>query len=319
VTLASRIDPVTVRWLHDGRIAVGMLNVVAGRPGSGKGLFTTHVAAAVSREGVVLLSSAEDHAGAVIRPRLEAAGANLDRVHVERFVLPAGIKVLEERIQETGARLVVIDPFAAHLQGVHRTDDSVRQVTDPLEQLAESTETTFLIVDHVLKHVSPRAQPLMAVGGGSSGLPSAARCVYLVGRDPGDRERVCVFNVKNNAGGPEQPPISFLIEGVPFLDKTGQPGTAGVLLPDHGTAFPEPMAMLVGDSVGRGRPSSERDAAMEWLKGFLDGNEVTAAEVKQEAAEQGISETTLARAKKDLGIEPKQHDRAWWWRLPDAA
>ena len=68
--------------------------MVAGNPGLGKSQFTTYLAAQVStggnwpaREGKcpygsVLMLSAEDDVADTIRPRLEAAGADIDRVLV---------------------------------------------------------------------------------------------------------------------------------------------------------------------------------------------------------------------------------------------
>src|SRR4051812_25513934 len=82
VTLAE-VKPERVSWLWPGRVPLGMLTLLVGDPGLGKSLLTIDMAAKASRaEADVLLLSAEDHAGATIRPRAEAAGAYLERIHL---------------------------------------------------------------------------------------------------------------------------------------------------------------------------------------------------------------------------------------------
>ena len=84
-----------VRWLWPGRIPLGKLTVLDGDPGMGKSTVTLTIAAKVSTgspfpDGArpepadVILLSAEDEIADTIRPRLEAAGADL----TQAFVLP---------------------------------------------------------------------------------------------------------------------------------------------------------------------------------------------------------------------------------------
>src|SRR5205807_108302 len=90
----SDIKAVPIRWLWPGRIARGNLSVLAGNPGLGKSQICASLAGIVTSGGTwpvdgsrcdvgsVLILSAEDGAAGTIRPRHEAAGANLDRVHI---------------------------------------------------------------------------------------------------------------------------------------------------------------------------------------------------------------------------------------------
>lgn len=85
--LLSEVVPERVRWLWEGRIALGKLNLVDGDPGTGKSAATTDLAARVSvgkpwpdgvkcvAGGVVILS-AEDGLADTIRPRFDAAGGD---------------------------------------------------------------------------------------------------------------------------------------------------------------------------------------------------------------------------------------------------
>ncbi len=90
----SDIEAKPVSWLWPGRIARGKLTIIAGNPGLGKSQITASIAAVVTQggrwpldrspctAGDVLFLSAEDDPADTLRPRLEAAGANLHRVHV---------------------------------------------------------------------------------------------------------------------------------------------------------------------------------------------------------------------------------------------
>src|SRR3989344_9166229 len=94
----ANIEPEPITWLWHGRIALGKLTLIAGDPGLGKSLLTTTLAACVSRGypwpvdgtdaplGNVILLSAEDDAADTIRPRLDAAEADVTRVQILKAV-----------------------------------------------------------------------------------------------------------------------------------------------------------------------------------------------------------------------------------------
>ena len=85
----SDIPAEKLSWLWPGRIPLGKLTLLAGDPGLGKSFITLDIAARVTRgpigrmvqstgqPGSVIVLSAEDDAADTIRPRLEAAGADL--------------------------------------------------------------------------------------------------------------------------------------------------------------------------------------------------------------------------------------------------
>ncbi len=131
----SAIRPEQVKWLWSQRIPRGKLVVLDGDPGLGKSTLTLDFAARVSageampdqsrrrRPAGVVILSAEDGPADTIRPRLEAAGADLDQVFVldtvatpegdHYFAIPDDIPTLERSVQERKAALVVIDPLTA--------------------------------------------------------------------------------------------------------------------------------------------------------------------------------------------------------------
>jgi hypothetical protein len=86
-SLAS-MAPTVIRWLWEGRIALGKTTLVTGGPDLGKSTLLLDIAARVSsggrwpdgrrcRKRAVLIASAEDDFADTVVPRLKAAGADL--------------------------------------------------------------------------------------------------------------------------------------------------------------------------------------------------------------------------------------------------
>jgi RecA-family ATPase len=131
--------------LWPGILWVGKPTLLVGDPGLSKSTMVCDVVARVTRhrewpcsdattiDGDVLMLSAEDDVADTLRPRLEAAGADLNRVHflesiivgtkgtVQRHSWPSLVEhigALTEWLQAHSAlRLLVVDPLAAYLTG----------------------------------------------------------------------------------------------------------------------------------------------------------------------------------------------------------
>src|SRR5262245_7816629 len=107
---ASRIAAEPVEWLWPGRVPFGMVTVFAGMPGVGKSTILYDLAARTTKnDRTALVVTAEDHLAAVVRPRLEAAGAVLSRVEVvtELPTLPDDVSRIAEDVQRFDAALVI--------------------------------------------------------------------------------------------------------------------------------------------------------------------------------------------------------------------
>jgi hypothetical protein len=316
----DRVKAEKVSWLWREHIPFGMISVVAGRPDQGKGLFAAYLAADASRRGInVLYSAIEDSHGTMTRPRLEAAGANMKRIHLmwDDFRLPLHFARLEKEIKLRKAGLLVIDPLAAHLsQGVSRQSDSIRKVSTPLKKLAEKYGMAVLIIDHVTKKVARNSHPLAAIGGSGSGLPSAARAAYLFGATDTDDDRRVLCPIKFNI---EDWPLalSFEIDVVEIEGVNPQPA----LVFEETVAAFDPMHLLIkdkdgGGGGGLGRPPDKRAAASEWLATYLAmaGAPVLGSKVLEDAKQYGMSEKTLRRAAKEMEIikrPPTGKNSAW--------
>lgn len=297
---ASSVKPKKVSWLWRDRLPQGMIAVVAGKPDQGKGLFAAHVAAEVSQTGNVLYSAIEDDAGMMTRPRLEAAGANLDNVLLWRFTLPQQAEELEAHVIAQDIRLVVVDPFAAHLVGVSRHSDNIREVLTPLSGMAERTGCCVLIVEHALKRVSKDAHPLNAIGGSGSGLPAASRMAFVFGVDPADDERRILCTVKSNLCATPKP-VAFEIDS----EEIAIVGEVPSLVFQGECEFDARRLLQVESGDGKpGRRPDKRADACEWITNYLAaaGQPVPSKVVMEDGKHHGMTARTLRRAADDMGV-----------------
>lgn len=325
---ADKVKPERVEWLWLERIPRGMISIVAGRPDQGKGLFMAYLAAAVTRMrielpdgswryGQVLYSAAEDSHGLMTAPRLIAAGAIMKNVYLDRFLLPLQQSELETFVMENNIDLVVMDPIAAHLKGVSRHSDNIRQVLNPLAEFIDESRTAVVMVEHVLKRFGKNSHPLAAIGGSGSGLPAAARMAFILGVDPSDDDRRILASVKANIRDTPKA-VAFEVDSTE-LDEVGD--VPFLLFEDDNLDF-DPLRLLVTESSGKiGRPPDKRAAAAEWLTNYLykAGVPVQAGKVIEDAKHYGMTLKTLRRAAADMGVirNPPGGGRNCTWELPD--
>jgi hypothetical protein len=316
---AASVEAERVDWLWQNRIPRGMLSLVAGKPDQGKGLFASFLAADVSSNGGrVLYSASEDSASLMTRPRLEAAGADLDNVLLWRFALPKNGRELGEIVVNEKIDLIVMDPLASHLTGgISRHSDNIRTVLTPLTELVESTGTAVLIIEHALKRVPTSGHPLDAIGGSGSGVPAACRTAFVFGKDPDDADRRILAPAKFNIG-PMPKALTFEVD-VEDLDKVGD---VPFLEMDEELMTFDPMRLFnTKNQPGKvGRPADKRAAAAEWLTTYLAENGPTKSSTVQEDAKQyQMAAKTLRRAAEDMGVvkNPPGGGRNCTWDLPD--
>jgi RecA-family ATPase len=285
VVCLADVRPERVEWLWASRIPLGKVTVLDGDPGLGKSTITLDLGARVSTgrpmpgetaalppAGVVLLS-AEDGLADTIRPRLDAAGADVSRIVALTAVsgedgdrlptLPQDLDRLEDTIQEHDAALVVVDVLMAYLSGdvnAHR-DQDVRSVLARLAAMADRTRAAVIVLRHLNKATGG---PAIYRGGGSIGISGAARSALVVGRDPDDESRLVLAVVKSNLAA-TAPSLAYRIvdrSGVAAIDWEGASDlTASQLLVIHrpiarrsarGSLPPAPLADVTNPPRGAG-------------------------------------------------------------------
>jgi hypothetical protein len=307
----SRLSARPVAWLWPGRLPLGKLSILDGDPGLGKSLVTLDLCARLSTgrpwpdgspgagPAAAVVLNAEDGAEDTIRPRLEACGADLDRVFVlprdesdmgTPLRLPGQAAVLEAIVAGTGARLVVIDPVLTFLgPGVNTSSDQgVRWALAPLARLAERRGCAVLLVRHLNKSGGSRS---LYRGLGSIGLVGACRTAWLIADDPRAPGRRVLAPMKNNLAAP-QPALAF--EVVP---RDGGPLSVSWQGPTDWKAD-----ALLAEAQLRPRRPTPREAAREFLADLLRDGPRTTREIWEKAEERGLSARTLQRAARQLKV-----------------
>lgn len=333
------VKPRPVEWLWPGRVARGKLTLIVGNPDVGKSLVTLDLAARISMgmcwpgiprtaspTGSVVLLSAEDDLDDTVRPRLDAAGADVARIvalrSVQRWDLESGgpivqpfslgrdLPALEQAIGRTGqVRLVVIDPVSAYLGKCDSHNNSeVRALLAPLAELANRHRVAVIGVTHLNK--SARGSALYRVMG-SLAFVAAARPVWLVGKDKEDPARRLMVSVKNNLAA-DLPGLAYTIgdngDGHPVLEWSSAP------------VFATADDLLGADNDEQAKGAAIREA-VNWLVDALSDGPVPATEIKARAKSDGIAPRTLDRAKEQLQVIAERvgfgPGSKWIWRLPD--
>jgi hypothetical protein len=326
--LCSEVQPVQLEWLWPGYLPRGKLAILDGDPEIGKSLLAIDLIARLSRGDALpdaqpaprpctsILISTEDERADTIRPRAEAAGVVLDRFvtprqlndQVPRF--PDHIPALEELIRASTADLVVVDPLIAFLppRVAANVDQQVRKVLSPLAMLAARTGCTILLLRHLTKMRTSRA---LFRGQGSVGIIAAARMGLFVAPHPElPDDRVLAVSKSNLAARP--PALGYRViktaSGQPAIEWTG------------------PLD-LTADGLCRRKVITAvkaRDRAIDWLRRELANGPRKSAELHASAAEVGIPEKTLHRAKEQIRVEShrvyhkKEKFGEWYWYDPNA-
>lgn len=326
----SEVQPESVEWLWPGRLPAGKEVILDGDPALGKSTIAVDFAARLSTGtrwpdgapcplAATVIMSAEDGLSDTIRPRLDAAGADVSKVfaltevgylgpdgtRLTRLPSLADLPSIEQAVQRTNARLLVVDVLMAYLGNgtdSHK-DQDVRSVLHGLAAMAERTGCCVLLLRHLNKSGAGAA---LYRGGGSIGIIGAARAGFVVAVDPDDDTRRIFAPLKCNlAATPDA--LAYRLVSSGEVAKVQWEGT---------------VAHSASDLLSRRDDDderSERDEAAEWLADYLtaNGGEAKAGDVIRAASRDGIAKTTLHRARKRAGVGTVKSGLhgGWTWQL----
>lgn len=302
---ASKIKRRPVEYIWEEHIPYGMLSIVAGAPGKGKSTFGLKVAADVSHDDLVIVSSYEEPEEESIVPKLEAAGADMDNVEIRKFRFPGGLKRLEKFVKDEGARLLIMDTASDHSPASIYHVRDIRTSFEPLVDMCRETDLAILMVSHTIKKVDLKADPLNAIGGSQGGLAAMVRCAYLFGYAPGDIDTRALVQLKCNVDL-DRPGLMFEMDVHEFDDGM----TAPYLLSKGRT---NTSAMNVFTAQPRPDPT-KLEAIAEWLVERLstEMEPMPETKIKEEAKEQGHGLRNLRRVADILEINRTEG----FWKLP---
>jgi len=316
----SDVKAERVHWLWEERIPQSMVTILAGDMGMCKTWITCALTAAVSRgrrlaecktlskPANVLLYSAEDSIPITLKPRLVGCNANCKRVFTYPFgarddlnFSPFGMTDFKQQIVKLRAKLVVIDPLLAYTSGMdsYRPND-VRAIMSPLMSIADECSCAIVCTHHLNKGKHAKAIYRLIASGQ---FPAAARSVLLVGKNPRDPIQYGIAHIKCN--------VSALAP------------TLGYVIVDGQLEFTGESDLTADDLLAaESKTKRPKDIAHDLLIEVLDGGKpMRQKRLFKKAKDAGISESTLRRVAKDLGVKKKRKGGLagagyWVWRLP---
>lgn len=332
---AHQITTRSIDWLWKPWLARGVVSVLDGDPGVGKSMLTMDLVARLTTGRAMpldgdshppqncLVVALEDPLDSVVRPRLEAAGADLSSVAFLEGVketgpggsleavmqLPRDLDLITAETVRHQPALMVIDPLFAVLgldkrgRCIKASDDQgVRQLTGQFKVLAERVGTHIMLVRHLNKASGGAA---IKRGSGSIAITGQARSVLLAAKDPNNHECGILAMTKTNlAAMPKSIRYRITSDGLSSrLDCLGPcDATADELLSPGTTA----------DYFKRAVTTAE-----DFLEVALQDGGRTWEDLVAMAAKEGIAEITLRRAREEKDLEKEfvaKHKCVW--KLP---
>lgn len=295
-----------IEWLWRGWIPKAMLTMLVAPPGMGKSAFVLGGIVLPIVQGKpwpdgqpgqrspdkVLLVDTEGTQG-ITRDRLIAY-----RVPPDRILFPTAdwkddvqlddpdqFDSLRETIRVHRPALVVIDA----LRSAHSGDENnsrVSRILSGLQVLARDMKVAIVVVHHTRKLAD--GEPLTQNSArGSNAQTAVPKSVIGIEQPDPDSEWRKVSVIKSNVSVPPNP-IGFRIK-------------------DSGLEF--------GPAPGRPQKTTELQSAVDFLRDELGGGERPSKEVQDAASKKGITDKTLRRACKAIGVKVKKKGNQWFWAL----
>jgi hypothetical protein len=272
--------------------------------------------------GRSIIISAEDNEQTALQPRLVAAGADLEQIEIvdevnvptalggvlaRPVLLPDDVPEFERLIRGTEAQLLIVDPIMAFIGHDRRgrpidahKDQSVRQMMYPLRRLAERTGVCIILIRHLTKSLVASA---IRRGLASIGIAAAARSVLMAAEHPRMAGVRALAGVKTNLG--------FMAPTFTYRMVASKAGAPRIEWIDECDYTADDLLQRVAVRT----PSRQREAEM-FLKELLEPGPMAAVEVMARTSARGLSEGTLNRAAKRLGVNRLKTVKTWMWELP---
>ena len=311
-------------WLKWPILAIGKITSIVGDPEVGKSTLTAALIAQItsgqgtwpfpdktSRTGDVVVLAAEDDIGDTWNPRLEAAGADMDRVafvqsvmekdargrRTRRMVaLNRDLDLLASAIREKkpGTVLVVFDPLSAYFG--ERTDShndaAVKRVLSLVADFAVRLRVAVLAIAHFNKTTNAKALYRIA---GSIAMVGNAQATYAVLYDPQDvnHERRLVLRVKNNLCK-ERGGLAYSVAQSPRFEDIGY-----AVIEDDPVCDDVDEVLRAAAAANTDTRSVVDDCAAWFLK-YVEATplqQVRSTEAEAAAKDAGYSRTSFVRAR----------------------
>lgn len=311
---ASGVEIKEPEWLIPGYIPKYGITTIAGEGGVGKTSLWCSIVASITTgkqhfltqgknipfenepEDVVVFS-AEDSWEYVLKRRLEANGADMDRILYmgasdERFVdLNFDSDLLKGIIETNKPDLVVYDPVQAFVPANLRMGDrnAMRKCFTPLIGFGETYKTTSIIIAHANKQSGVWGRKRIA---DSSDIWDSSRSVLMTGMVPDSDGLRYITHEKSNWGKLEESVLYGLDDGVPIFKSYTKK---------------KDREFILDESRKKNIAPAQEDAKEFILSTLKEHKQMEVKELDELAEVNGISKNAMKNAKAALNKEGAIH------------
>ena len=322
---ASSFEARTARYLIEPYIPRGMLSIIGGVSGTGKTSLALSLAAAVSsgralpfeaagtvhKPEKVLYLTVENDPHIVLRPRVEAMGADIDRLF---FLGGVGVNMtspeLCDFIQQEHISMLVFDPIQSFLPPGTQMGraEQIRPIMDKVIDLSANADLSTILISHMSKP-GPGVVSALDRLLGSSDFRNAARSIMIVGRDPENPDQRVFAHAKNSIGLPGQAQRYHISDkGLVVFDGETTLTADQIIAQTENAA---PRAQKAANTLNAA--ISDLDKALGFM-GWVD-----VATVYTLSAAAGYSDRTMRRAKNVMGLKVlktgmQPNQKTYWYR-----
>lgn len=306
----SSVKSKKVEWLWYPYIPYGKLTILQGDPGEGKSTFILNIAALltkgenmpdgyrVPKPQYVVYQTAEDNIADTVKPRLVSAGADCEKVAYivdDENSLNLEDPRLEKIIEQTHAKLLILDPLQAYL--TQNSDlisaGRMRQKLKRIADIAEKYKCAIVIIGHMNK---TSGEKNIYRGLGSIDITAIARSVLMIVRDKDDAQKRYMFPIKSSLA-PEGESIAFRFDKRKGLSWIGK-------------------SYIAINKEEFGIDNSKTAITKRVILESLENHDVLSKDILKKLKLMGISERTANEVKRELGVSSYKRNGTWYWKLP---
>lgn len=300
-----------VEWLWYPYIPYGKITILQSDPGTGKTTLMLQLAAWLSKGEAlpltekestpinIIYQTAEDGLEDTIKPRLLKSGADCSKILVideSEGELSMNDERIEEAINKTGAKLVILDPIQAYVGSnvdLNRANE-IRPVLKQLGVVAEKYNCAIVLIGHMNKSSNSKSTYR---GLGSIDFQATARSVLIVGRLK-DKPSIRIIGHDKSSLAQEGKPMAFEID-------------------EQGFRWIGEYDISMEDILSGTGTESKMKLAENFLKDILKDGEKLQTDVLSKSNLMGISKRVLDEAKKSIGVISTKKGKAWYWELEE--
>lgn len=302
-----------VDWLWYPYIPCGKITVLQGDPGAGKSMFMIETISRLTKgeklpDGMirqpveVIYQCSEDGLADTIKPRLDKAGADCERVafireDINSFTLNDDI--LHQAMIRSDARLLVIDPFQAYIGDSDLSNvSSMRRIMSKLSMWASASNCAVILIGHMTK--KNHAKELYR-GLGSVDIVALARSVIQIECSEENPQIRYIRHIKSSLSG-LGPELMFTI------DRDGR----FKWINEQSIVPYVAVSSTDMENVSGGKIETAANLIIQ----LLSQGPQKATQVTELITNTGISGRTVNQAKRQIGIVSSRKNGQWYWSLP---